>query len=263
MSDIEDYESEYDSGSESSEDEIKPVNKINKNLNQKVLDIDDILGKDSDSDDDDEEQSIDNQIDDDDIQYGGADEELEEGEIEEDDDLEDNNNEIQKNDNNENKTVKKQKVIKSIPVNIDEDEDYDDDDDDDNDLDENYLQKFDRDINKNYIEEFHPECIIQNYDEISILTRVVRDNNNIIIDPLHKTIPFLTKYEKARIIGQRAKQIESGAKPFIKVPESVIDSYIIAELELQQKIIPFIIRRPLPSGGSEYWNLKDLEIISF
>ena len=95
------------------------------------------------------------------------------------------------------------------------------------------------------------------------MTRVVRDNNNIIIDPLHKTIPFLTKYEKARIIGQRAKQIESGAKPFIKVPESVIDSYIIAELELQQKIIPFIIRRPLPGGGSEYWNLKDLEIISF
>ena len=264
MSDIEDYESEYDSGSESSVDEVKPINKINKIVNPKVLDIDDILGKDSDldSDVDEDEHSIDNQIeDDDDIQYGGAEEEeeLEEGEIDEEDD--DNENiEVQKNDN-QNKNIKKQKIIKSIPINIDEDDE--DDDDDDNDYDENYLQKFDRDINKNYIEEFHPECIIQNYDEISLLTRVVRDNDNIIIDPLHKTIPFLTKYEKARIIGQRAKQIESGSKPFVKVPESVIDSYIIAELELQQKIIPFIIRRPLSGGGSEYWNLKDLELINY
>jgi DNA-directed RNA polymerase subunit K/omega len=138
-----------------------------------------------------------------------------------------------------------------------------DSDEDEDDTDENYLQKFDSDINKNYINEFHPECIIHNYDEISALSRVVRDINNIIIDPLHKTIPFLTKYEKARVLGQRAKQIESGAKPFVSVPENVIDGYIIAELELQQKKIPFIIRRPLPGGAFEYWSLKELEIINF
>ena len=95
------------------------------------------------------------------------------------------------------------------------------------------------------------------------MTKVVRNSDNIIIDPLHKTIPFLTKYERARILGQRAKQIESGSKPFVHVPENVVDSYIIAELELQQKRIPFIIRRPLPNGGCEYWNLKDLEMILF
>ena len=92
---------------------------------------------------------------------------------------------------------------------------------------------------------------------------MVRDINNIIIDPLHKTIPFLTKYEKARVLGQRAKQIESGAKPFVSVPENIIDGYIIAELELQQKKIPFIIRRPLPGGAFEYWSLKELEVINF
>ena len=97
----------------------------------------------------------------------------------------------------------------------------------------------------------------------SKLTIVVRDSSNIIIDPLHKTIPFLTKYERARILGQRAKQIETGARPFVNVPENVIDSYVIAELELQQKRIPFIIRRPIPGGACEYWNLKDLEFISF
>ena len=92
---------------------------------------------------------------------------------------------------------------------------------------------------------------------------VTRDEHNIIIDPLHRTLPFLTKYEQARVLGQRAKQIECGAKPFIKVPENIIDSYIIAELELKEKKIPFIIRRPLSNGTCEYWNLRDLEIISF
>ena len=111
--------------------------------------------------------------------------------------------------------------------------------------------------------DFHPECVLHNYEEISAMTNVVRDKNNVIIDPLHKTIPFLTKYEKARILGQRAKQINSGATPFVKVPENVIDGYLIAELELAEKRIPFIIRRPLPNGGSEYWNIKDLEIVGF
>ena len=34
-------------------------------------------------------------------------------------------------------------------------------------------------------------------------------------------------------------------------------------MELQQKRIPFIIRRPLSNGSCEYWNVKDLENISF
>jgi len=152
---------------------------------------------------------------------------------------------------------------KNIPqlggTNEDEDEDEDDYDDDNS----PYLQKFNAEINRNYIVDFHPECTINNYDEINALTFVVRDKNNNIVDELHKTIPFMTKYERTRIIGQRAKQINSGAKAFVKVPENVIDGYLIAELELYQKRIPFIIRRPLPGGGCEYWNLKDLEIVSF
>jgi DNA-directed RNA polymerase I, II, and III subunit RPABC2 len=127
----------------------------------------------------------------------------------------------------------------------------------------NDLQKFDQSINENYVVDYHPESVLQNYDEILSMIKVVRDKDGIIIDDLHRTIPYLTKYEKARILGQRAKQINSGAYPFVKVPENVIDGYLIAELELKEKRIPFIIRRPLPNGGSEYWNLKDLEVITF
>ena len=154
------------------------------------------------------------------------------------------------------KKAAKNKTKKAVQIELpsdDEDEDYDD----------SYLQKFDSEVTKNYINDFHPECLIQNYDEITKLTTVVRDSNNIIVDPLHRTLPFLTKYEKARVLGQRAKQIETGAKPFISVPENIIDGYVIAELELQQKRIPFIIRRPIPGGAFEYWNIRDLEMISF
>jgi DNA-directed RNA polymerase I, II, and III subunit RPABC2 len=141
--------------------------------------------------------------------------------------------------------------------------DTDDEEDDDDDFDDNYLQKFDSETTKNYVNEFHPECLHHNYNEVAKFTEIVRDSNNIIIDPFHKTIPYLTKYERARILGQRAKQIEAGAKPLVKVPENIVDGHIIADLELQQKRIPFIIRRPLPGGAFEYWNLKDLEIIAF
>lgn len=145
----------------------------------------------------------------------------------------------------------------------DTDEDNDEDDDGDDD-DEDYLQKFDTDIKKNYVVDFHPECMIHNYEEISALTKVVRDKDNIIVDRLHRTIPYLTKYERTRVLGQRAKQINLGARPFVKVPENIIDGHLVAEMELAQKRIPFIIRRPLPgNSGSEYWNLKDLEIITF
>jgi len=145
-----------------------------------------------------------------------------------------------------------------------DDDDNEESGESDEDLeDEEYLQKFNVDLNKNYILEYHPECAINNYDEIIALTNVIRDADNNIIDDLHKTLPYLTKYERARILGQRAKQINSGAKVFVKVPENVIDGYVIAQIELEQKRIPFIIRRPIPGGGCEYWNLKDLEMIGF
>ena len=72
---------------------------------------------------------------------------------------------------------------------------------------------------------------------------------------------MLTKYEKTRVLGIRAKQINNGAIPMTSVPDNVMDGYLIALKELEEKKIPVIIRRPLPNGSSEYWKLKDLEII--
>ena len=140
-----------------------------------------------------------------------------------------------------------------------EDDDYNSDSDEEED--EEYLQKFDKEIRENYILSQHPESLINNYDEIYNLAKVQRNKENIIIDNLHKTIPILTKYEKTKILGLRAKQLNNGAVPYVKLSSNVIDGYLIALKELEQKKIPFIIRRPLPSGASEYWHLQDLEII--
>ena len=139
-------------------------------------------------------------------------------------------------------------------------EDDDDDEDEEDDNDDYALQKFNT-INKlNYLTDAHPECLPDNYEDIIALTKLTRDEHNNIVDPLHKTIPILTKYEKTRVLGQRAKQIEHGGDIFVKTDTLIIEPHIIAEYELKFKKIPFIIKRPVPGGGGfEYWCLSDLE----
>jgi len=140
---------------------------------------------------------------------------------------------------------------------ISDDESDDDDDDDDDDS----FQKFDAEAKERYLEATHPEVLSQNYDEIAALSRVVRDGNGAVVDELHRTVPWLTKYEKTRVLGQRIKQLNGGATPFVSTEPSMIDNAIIAQMELEQRKIPFILRRPLPGGGSEFWRLKDLAVI--
>ena len=144
---------------------------------------------------------------------------------------------------------------------VSEYDDDDDDNDDDDDYDENHLQKFDSEAKKKYIASFHPESLSYNNEETESMSRVTRNDAGTIIDPFHKTLPFLTKYEKTRILGIRTKQLNEGAKPYVDVNPTIIDGYIIAQLELEHKKLPFIIRRPMPNGSSELWRLQDLEII--
>jgi len=143
----------------------------------------------------------------------------------------------------------------------DEREDTEDEDDMDDLEDEHYLQKLDESVRDQTIRNHHPELMSHNFEEINALTLVSRDENGVIVDELHKTNPFLTKYERARILGERARQINEGAKPFVEVKEGIIDGFLIAEEELKQRRIPFIIRRPLSNGRCEYWKLTDLEIL--
>ena len=142
---------------------------------------------------------------------------------------------------------------------VDDDEEEDDDDDDEEE-EEDELQKMDLLDKQDIVSNYHPELLHHNNEEIEALSKIVRNEAGMIVDPLHKTMPFITKYEKARILGERAKQLNMGAKPLIEIGPEVIDGYLIALKEMEEKKIPFIIKRPLPSGGCEYWKCKDLEV---
>ena len=160
------------------------------------------------------------------------------------------------------KNMEDDMTLLGVPHGIQFDDDESDDEDDERDNDSaEYFQKLKTSVRESYVNVYHPESMSHNYDEIQTLARVVRDSAGVIVDDLHRTIPIMTKYEKTRILGQRAKQINEGAPAFIKIDSTVIDGYLIAVKELEQKKTPFIIRRPLPNGGSEYWRVQDLEIL--
>ena len=234
MSDIEDNE-KYSSDEEEEEEEDSIVqDDVEDEVDDDIDDVDVDVEEDLDEDDDDDESSV---------KHGGKG-----SDDEEDDDDESVNG------------ISQAQELQLESNNADGESDDEEDDDEDDLL---YLQKFNAEVNKNYLANAHPECVANNYDEIVVLTKVIRDGQNNIIDPLHRTLPYLTKYERTRVLGQRAKQINSGSTVFVKVPENMIDGHLIAEIELVQKRIPFILRRPIPGGGCEYWNLKDLEIVGF
>lgn len=255
MSDLEDSDIEENEESKST---FIPASKIDsKNdkttISKKVLtelknnsDIDD----DDDDDDDDVEQEVD------------LDEDTEEG----DDDYEDEDvigideSEFEKitNEKKMDKTyiqssnLPEDTYITDVsPINSDVESD-----------DEDYLQKIDEEMREKYINDNHPECLILNSVEIDNLCQIKRDSENNIIDDNHKTAPFLSKFEKTKVIGQRIKQLNIGDRPFINISRDIIDNSIIAHEELLQKKLPFIIRRPISNNKSEYWYLRDLEIIN-
>ena len=87
-------------------------------------------------------------------------------------------------------------------------------------------------------------------------------NKELIPKEQRQTTPFLTKYEKARIIGARALQTSKNSPILISNEQrgDETDPILIAEIELREKKIPFIIRRYLPDGSFEDWPVRDLKL---
>lgn len=97
--------------------------------------------------------------------------------------------------------------------------------------------------------------------------KIIEEREIIEIDPIHEPQeieitgkgkiqmgpPTLTRFEKARIMGARALQLSLGAPPFIEIPENAKTSLDIAMEELEQRVIPIVIRRSLPNG--DYQNI--------
>jgi len=106
----------------------------------------------------------------------------------------------------------------------------------------------------------HPE-IHPDYEDAVQERLVLQGAYPPTTDSRHTTYPFLTLYERTKVLALRASQLAHGAPPFIEVPDYLTDVYEIAKAELDAKRLPFILKRPLPDGTYEYWRLADLMLI--
>jgi DNA-directed RNA polymerase I, II, and III subunit RPABC2 len=79
------------------------------------------------------------------------------------------------------------------------------------------------------------------------------------------TLPYFTKYEYTALIGTRAQQLADGAKPLVSLDGILTSSprfvWNVAEREVQEKLLPFIIHRRFPNNTSEYWSATELNIL--
>ncbi len=112
----------------------------------------------------------------------------------------------------------------------------------------------------------HPECSLDYIESIvpklhlEIIPAGPRAEG-ITVDKNHLSYPFLNKYEITKIIGHRANELSQGARPYINLEAHVTDPKEIARMELEQRRLPYIIKRPMPNGKFEYWRLTDLVIL--
>jgi len=135
------------------------------------------------------------------------------------------------------------------------DEEYGGDDKNDDDI--SY------DDNNNYDNEFDDEEINEEEEEIDILDEEGKGNkkNSKEIDKEKRiTTEYLTKYEKARVLGARALQISKNAPVMINLEPGEWNPLSIAEKELKEGKIPFIIRRYLPNNTYEDWKVNELKL---
>jgi DNA-directed RNA polymerase I, II, and III subunit RPABC2 len=121
-----------------------------------------------------------------------------------------------------------------------------------NDMIENNTQEIEQENEMVLEEEFE-----ENIDEVKV------ENYSNVLDATiemkkKRTNPYLTKYEKARIIGIRAQQIASGSIPLVD-SKGLVSPISIALKELKERKIPFIIRRKLPNNTYEDWTIEELK----
>lgn len=111
-------------------------------------------------------------------------------------------------------------------------------------------------------------AVIAAKKESSINKRGFETSRDILskYDPANnRTNPVMSKYERSAVLGMRIEQLARGAQPFVDVSEMEnelgpdgISPENIAERELMQRKLPFIIKRTMPNGTHEYWRIEDM-----
>ncbi len=78
------------------------------------------------------------------------------------------------------------------------------------------------------------------------------------------TTGYYSKYEYTALLAMRAQQIAEGAKPLVSLDglktSDPMFVWNVAKREIEQQKLPFLVRRQLPDGTSEFWSVAELEM---
>ncbi|CAG8683718.1 9484_t:CDS:2 [Acaulospora morrowiae] len=125
--------------------------------------------------------------------------------------------------------------------------------------------EYDVNLQNGYTDEQREEGGVDIQGGVGIISNGVGDGmdvdktEKVVQEKERVTTPYMTKYEKARILGTRALQISMNA-PILVDRDNEIDPLEIARKELRQKKIPLMVRRFLPDGSYEDWHVRELII---
>jgi DNA-directed RNA polymerase subunit K/omega len=94
---------------------------------------------------------------------------------------------------------------------------------------------------------------------------VKRDKVAETLKSERKTEEHYWKYEYVGLVARRAQQIADGARPLVNLDGMNTSDFWfpwnVAEREIAEGVLPFIIHRRLPNGVSEYWSTTELKIM--
>ncbi len=90
--------------------------------------------------------------------------------------------------------------------------------------------------------------------------RLSYHSDNITPKDERKGSPFLTKYEKAKVLGVRAAQLGKNA-PCMVDPRGAHNVLEIAKMELAAGVLPLVLQRHLPNGKIEEWPVSELQVL--
>ncbi len=85
--------------------------------------------------------------------------------------------------------------------------------------------------------------------------------NTIYIMPKNerRTSEIISEYEYARVVGERAQQLQNGAQPLVKI-DDLMTEIEIAKLEIKLRMCPLRIRRMYNKKLGEEWSVNEMEI---
>lgn len=93
---------------------------------------------------------------------------------------------------------------------------------------------------------------------------VIRDDVIKNVDYKRTSDPYFTKYEYTTLLACRAQQIAEGALPLVPLSDFNTNDprliWKIAEREILERKLPYIVRRKFSDGNVEFWSVSELEL---